>query len=773
MIHSRSAPALHYTLRQLARQFHGDWNPDDWFRWPPDLFALTSTALRNSGVYRCAVAPPDDGWDEEQRRELIGGEQAIKLIREWREWILGKRKRLPQELRRLQKVLFSRSAKLWDDAGKIDALVCQSLLSAHALADGVCAGFGLSWGARPHPELGFVANFHLAVAGSLSLCAHHHGFVLPKMRTPQRGLTIRSFSHHLSFHQTEAVVHWWTLPWFDREADENSVNVLAVPLPYTLEPGWFQPTEDMDRMGESRRFGYFRFDPGNGAAPKPRGEGDAGRGDGSPQSVREILGLIRAAYREVVHLHLLVLPEVALTQHELDSLRSALVRDLYGQHNIPMIVSGVRRTHRHKEINEVVISAFYADRWYELRQHKHHRWKLTRSQIQQYALGGYLSVQQEWWEAMDVPPRRLTFLTPTGWLSLSPLICEDLAQLEPLSDLIRGVGPTLVTALLLDGPQLPQRWPARYAGVLADDPGSSVLTVTSLGMARRCRDRGKPVDSTAVSWKDEESGWEPVKFAQNGGVLLSLKAEWREEFTADGRSDHGSSAHMVLQSARELTTSAEDCAESSAPQELGALRKAVDVLELTVFCYLVDAVVDVSPAKAAEIFALARLQEDPPSDLVRQAPVVRRILTSIRTQMANQHVYDGEEVHPRSQWPEPHFEEALGHVERLLESVNERYRRHDQPIITLLDHWKVVTAVVEERLHDAPSTRPRAEKLACYTVLWAIHSRLMDEKRRLGPLHQDQKTTAVYIEVRKWLRRIEALVANSSSGNLWSAAEDD
>ena len=61
------------------------------------------------------------------------------------------------------------------------------------------------------------------------------------------------------------------------------------------------------------------------------------------------------------------------------------------------------------------------------------------------------------------------------------------AEPEPAAELIRAVGPNLLIALLMDGPQLSNRWPARYAAVLAEDPGTSVLTLTSLGMAERSR----------------------------------------------------------------------------------------------------------------------------------------------------------------------------------------------------------------------------------------------------------------------------------------------
>jgi hypothetical protein len=55
--------------------------------------------------------------------------------------------------------------------------------------------------------------------------------------------------------------------------------------------------------------------------------------------------------------------------------------------------------------------------------------------------------------------------------------CEDLASLDEWAELVRSAGPSLVVALLLDGPQLAARWPCRYSSVLVDDPGSAVLHI--------------------------------------------------------------------------------------------------------------------------------------------------------------------------------------------------------------------------------------------------------------------------------------------------------
>jgi hypothetical protein len=124
------------------------------------------------------------------------------------------------------------------------------------------------------------------------------------------------------------------------------------------------------------------------------------------------------------------------------------------------------------------------------------------------------------------------------------LICEDLARQDPAADLIRAVGPNLVIALLMDGPQLNSRWPARYASVLAEDPGSSVLTLTSLGMAERCRpilrSTGKRAEPSRVVglWRDVQSGEIEIGLdAGDDACVLTLECTVREEYSADGRGD--------------------------------------------------------------------------------------------------------------------------------------------------------------------------------------------------------------------------------------------
>ena len=98
---------------------------------------------------------------------------------------------------------------------------------------------------------------------------------------------------------------------------------------------------------------------------------------------------------------------------------------------------------------------------------------------------------------------------------------EGVCRQEPAARLVRSVGPNLVVALLLGGEQIEKRWPARYAAVLAEDPGSSVLSITSLGMARLNPKASKAKTSIAL-WRDSEGIW-PVEMPRNAkGMVLSL-----------------------------------------------------------------------------------------------------------------------------------------------------------------------------------------------------------------------------------------------------------
>jgi hypothetical protein len=121
-------------------------------------------------------------------------------------------------------------------------------------------------------------------------------------------------------------------------------------------------------------------------------------------------------------------------------------------------------------------------------------------------------------------------------LTIISLVCEDLAESDNVAELIRSVGPTVVLAGLLDGPQLTSRWAARYASVLADDPGSAVLTVSPYGMVERSRPHDHGSSRIVAMWKDPYTGVREIALEPGAhGIVLTVFMDRATRRSADGR----------------------------------------------------------------------------------------------------------------------------------------------------------------------------------------------------------------------------------------------
>jgi hypothetical protein len=174
--------------------------------------------------------------------------------------------------------------------------------------------------------------------------------------------------------------------------------------------------------------------------------------------------------------------------------------------------------------------------WEHYEQDKHHRWCLDPAQIRQYHLTRALSPTRQWWEAIELPTRSVRIIDIGGGATTAPLICEDLARLDEVADVLRRIGPSFVMALLLDGPQLSQRWACRYSSVLADDPGCAVMTLTSLGMVRRSRPPGCSPSRAIAMWSDPTSGNTHLELARGASALMIRSTvSSTKAWTADGR----------------------------------------------------------------------------------------------------------------------------------------------------------------------------------------------------------------------------------------------
>jgi hypothetical protein len=296
----------------------------------------------------------------------------------------------------------------------------------------------------------------------------------------------------------------------------REVNVLLLPWPLQIQESDFVPVPGTVRRPEREPFGYFSYVPSE------------------PFDLDLADRLIDAALQDVDGVDVVVLPEGCLEESQIAPFETVLER-----RGVPMLVCGLRPdplTTGQFPGNGVHTSLLLGDRWWQYRQNKHHRWFLDAGQIEAYNLAGALPAGIRWWEAMDIPKRAVHFLDLGGGVTVAAVVCEDLARLDGVAELIRSVGPTLVVTLLLDGPQLATRWTARYASVLADDPGSAVLTLTPLGMTLRSQPGGLPPSRMIAMWKDPIRGLREIECEpRSQGVLLTVELDRSARHAADGR----------------------------------------------------------------------------------------------------------------------------------------------------------------------------------------------------------------------------------------------
>src|SRR5262249_42598840 len=185
----------------------------------------------------------------------------------------------------------------------------------------------------------------------------------------------------------------------------------------------------------------------------------------------------------------------------------------------------------------------------------------------------------------------------------------DLAHNDDVAELMRSVGPTIVITALLDGPQLTSRWAARYASVLADDPGSAVLTQTSLGMAERSRPHGHEPAPLIALGKDPSRGVREIRLEPGAhGVVLTVCMSRATRRSADLRwpVDNGTISYNVgVHQVSAASQGTEFC--RSQPAQPAA--RVIEADELTIVTAWAEGVAEVlayAPDGAAKLLEEAR-----------------------------------------------------------------------------------------------------------------------------------------------------------------------
>jgi hypothetical protein len=530
--------ASEHATRSIASYFDAfspapSWGELPW--WPPDVFALANLVLDHTEAYRFVVAPPPGrrwppapDWNEQVRQ----------AAQEWRDICAEGAGELPALVRHHWDVVTRerdvplaevRSGGAWG--------LCEALLTLHAVADEACAG--LAAAGPPSTDRCFEtrARAMLEGQGSLSHLSPTRVRIVPKTHFAARGITIRSLSRYLALCYESVEVRWRRVesetPALDVSTGQPAYNVLLVPWPLSVRGDDFRPVPTPLGNMDTDVFGFFEF--------APRAALDVSR----------VRSLLDAARDEVGRVDAVVLPEAAAEPHEVTELEGALT-----DAGATFLIAGVRERPTASVFgrNYLHFGVHTSGGWQRYQQDKHHRWCLDESQIRQYHLTRALAPGKQWWEAIDIRERTLHVIDVGGGTTAVPLVCEDLARMDEVADLVRRIGPTVVIAVLLDGPQLTSRWPCRYAGVLGDEPGSAVLTLTALGMAARSRPPGMPPSRVVALWNDGTEGLREIKLERAAdGIVISVSIGSKTVWTADGRR-HGNVPSLVLARTRQLHT---------------------------------------------------------------------------------------------------------------------------------------------------------------------------------------------------------------------------
>jgi hypothetical protein len=349
--------------------------------------------------------------------------------------------------------------------------------------------------------------------------------VQPKGRVTSVGCSIRNLSRNLAAVGPTGPVrcNWQQLPSPCATKDFDSLNLLLIPIPYSLHATDFEPKKETGRFGVTQR---WLDDPETG------------------NFIPQLVALVERATREG-EIHGIILPELAINNAIFEKLQPALF-NASGK-TLKFLISG-SSSDCNDHPGNMVFTAIWeqnsttpagptAETVRYFSQRKHQRWRIDEDQIKNYALGSVLSTSNGWWEDHEIGQRELHFFQLRSNTVFASLICEDMARNDPCHDIVRSVAPNLVFALLMDGPQLPTRWPARYAGALADDPGCTVLSFTSYALVGRSNGQSQDRTSNSVGLLRDSTGatHEIVLPRNKDAILISLSSSEAKDKTMDGR----------------------------------------------------------------------------------------------------------------------------------------------------------------------------------------------------------------------------------------------
>ncbi|WP_416307362.1 hypothetical protein [Neptunicella sp. SCSIO 80796] len=580
--------------------------------WPPNSFAVSAAILSETGAYLKLISPTTSNCSVSSiYANGVEGRTLQNLAIAWKanigkqenaldesicecafselniESIILDKKIVPIPIRNLISSIFTSEnfSKTMADLSNDDEFISKVLFLL-SVSDECCAGFGVD-SANTNEVASKCDEVVLTLVDimlrttsrrSLSTICPSRVSVLPKSLTPTLGISLHSLSHHLAFISGEVTAFWNDIGIDSASPDHNSkshLNILIIPYPYNVHSNQFELKENAPHTPVGAK--YFKY------TPQPDIE----------FLIKVTKSLLIKAQAASNFVDIIVFPEATFRT---DSIQSYLrqLNDALEFMNIPhkpVVIAGVidkpitiqnnssKNIPRnfeerncsvlvppHRYENHGIMSKSFSLDGIGYEQVKHHRWQLDQDQVRTYDLGLELggAPNDLLWEGISLEDRRVVFTQWENWFSVCTLICEDLARQEPVSRAIRAVGPNLIVALLFDGPQKKFRWPGRHATTLSEEPGSSVLTVTSLGMSKRSIPKisGFVLDEitsrTIALWRDKLEGEKELVLDDGShAIILELKSNFCEQISADCRSDNGGSVFLTYKRHFSLTAESE------------------------------------------------------------------------------------------------------------------------------------------------------------------------------------------------------------------------
>src|SRR5262245_48579413 len=236
---------------------------DELLEWPPDLFALTDLLLERSEAYRFLLSPPAGvAWPPDRLpRWSIAVEHTA---RQWSAWVEERRGAVPQLLAEEWTILRERAGIPLEHLTEgHDWRMCEALLTLHAIADEACAGLGIALDRSDGKGCIYRARGRelLARKGTMSRVPPHLLRVLPKVRTPPNGTSLRAFSRYACVRGPSVEARWHKVPARRRGTDPRArhANLLLLPWPLRVRESDFRPLEGSVQGLAQEPYGFFEF----------------------------------------------------------------------------------------------------------------------------------------------------------------------------------------------------------------------------------------------------------------------------------------------------------------------------------------------------------------------------------------------------------------------------------------------------------------------------------------------------------------------------------